>query len=173
LQAIEWMKLREGANDDGRNEFALVDYQNLKVSLPIEGILRVAGWDHSTSDLELWTPLFGLPIHCPERVNGQFIAPNSVCYYSEDTISALLSENRLQSFWFACFFPFVLITLLSGGTDTPKPYNSSPPLDQKNAGEGSLPTRWVLIIFFPWKSLLISSLLRTREDNYDDCIDCQ
>lgn len=98
------MKLRENVKDEGNNDLTLTDYQNLKVFLPIEGMLSVAGWRHS-GDLELWTPLFGLPIQCPERVNGQFLAPDHVCYYSEDTIAALLNDRRLQSFWFVICFP--------------------------------------------------------------------
>jgi hypothetical protein len=168
LQAVEWMKLRESVKEEG-NDFASVDSQNLKVSLPIEGVLRVAGWDHSTSDLELWTPMFGLPIQCPERVNGQFIAPDSVCYYGEDVIETLLSDHRLLSFWFVYSPSLSLCDYFAFRWNRyTQTLQLEPPSRPKQCRGGILADEMGLYSLH--SKPLLTHLLRSREDDYDDCV---
>lgn len=108
LLAVEWMRTRE-ANHDNENDIVdVVGSENIRISLPIEGLLHVSGISKGRSnDLELWIQLYGLPIHSPERIRGQIIPPVPVCYYSEDTIKDLLMTRGhrqiiegLKSFWY-------------------------------------------------------------------------
>jgi hypothetical protein len=101
------MKAREYLQDDGAfsRDTQSGPAQTRKITLPIGGLLQVSESTVSSGsigdNLELWMPLFGLPIQCPDRVGGQSISPGSVCFYSEEIISELLEGVGvgLKLFW--------------------------------------------------------------------------
>jgi hypothetical protein len=111
LLAVEWMKSRESlpVGEDISSPISKLHSSPshcVRVTLPISGLLHVSGLNNTTDHSELWAHLFGLPIQCPERVRDQTLLSESVCFYSDDEISGLLTDvdsglqiDRLKSFW--------------------------------------------------------------------------
>lgn len=107
LLAVEWMKNRETNKNYDKISCDETSQENIRISLPIEGLLEVSGTNMEVDGMKLWTQLFGLPIFCPERIHGQAIPSVPVCYYSHEEIRELLIAQGhpfglqgLKRFWY-------------------------------------------------------------------------